>query len=214
MKNSYNYSSRTNPRRHNKKQNEWKEILLYYVLPFLVVNGIIFYLVVSKPKVTLTVADTNDYMSTSMELSINYLLPIKEMTVTLESETLELTKEGRRDYSAQITKNGVLDVKVTSFNGMTTTVYEHINSLDDTPPIISDQYTIEDNVLTISVEDSQSGINYNAVYAVDAEGNRITASSADKASGSISFPMDSDSLFVHAVDMAGNEIQAAFTENQ
>ncbi len=59
-------------------------VLLFYVLPFIVVNSIIFILVTAAPKGDLTIGEATNFTTTTMELKIKSLLPIKEMTVTLD----------------------------------------------------------------------------------------------------------------------------------
>ena len=67
---------------------------------------------------------------------VNSLLPLTEFTSTQEDSPLELTQTGKGEYTAQITKNGVIEIYVKSINGMTARQYEHINILDDTAPLV------------------------------------------------------------------------------
>ena len=69
--------------------------LLYRVLPFLVINLLIFTLVTATPKVDVQVADTNDYKTTTVTFSVRSLLPVKNVTALWEyAEPIELTQDG------------------------------------------------------------------------------------------------------------------------
>ncbi|MFR5601249.1 MAG: hypothetical protein ACLTKI_02295 [Lachnospiraceae bacterium] len=200
-----NYHS--NSRRNSPSQNEWVTILLYYVLPFIVVNSIIFFLVTSRPKCELTVGETNDYMTTTVSLKIKSILPIKNMSVVMDGEELELTALGKKEYTATVDKNGVVEVNLTSLNGMTAMTYEHINILDDAPPTINEP-SVESGILSFKIDDSQSGVDYSSIYAVDSKGINQLPLSIDKTTATVTFQMDSDGLNLHAKDLSGNEVQA------
>lgn len=189
---------------------EWLHILLFYVLPFIVVNGLIFFLVTTKPKCELTVGETNDYLSTEVQLSIKSFLPTKDLTVTLDSEPLEMVKGKNGIYTATVTKNGALEISVKSMNGMAASSYEYISVLDDNPPAVSSS-AFEDGILTFTLEDSQSGVNYDSIYATDSVGITIYPTSIDKNTATITFPMDADGLTVFISDMSGNQGQITFT---
>ena len=76
--NQYNSQSRasrqrkSSSRRHNSEPSQLRTVLLFYVLPFIVVNTIIFFLVTSIPKGTVTVGETADFQSTVVELCLLY----------------------------------------------------------------------------------------------------------------------------------------------
>lgn len=189
---------------------EWLHTLLFYILPFIVINGLIFFLVTTKPEYELTIGEAHDYQTTDIQLHINSFLPVKELNVTLDSEPVELTPLKKNSYTATISKNGVLEIYVKSFNGMVSNNYEHISILDDNPPAV-DAYAIEDGVLTFTLVDSQSGIDFNSVYATDSMGVTVYPSSVNKTSGEITFNMDANGLTVFANDLSGNQSQTTFT---
>ena len=141
-------------------------VLLFYVLPFIVVNSIIFILVTAAPKGDLTIGEADNFTTTTMELKIKSLFPIKAMTVTLDGNEVELTKTASKTYTAVLGSNGTVKVSLTAFNGMKNVFSEQVNILDDTPPDIKDSI-IEDGVLSFRLEDTQSGVNYDTIYAYD-----------------------------------------------
>ena len=93
-------------------------LLLFYILPFLVINGLIFFLVTAKPKYELTVGETHDYQTTDITFSITSHMPLKTVTITMDSQPLDLVKTGNKTYQATISKNGILEIYMENFNGM------------------------------------------------------------------------------------------------
>ena len=161
-----------------KTQSEWPHILLFYVLPFLVFNSILFVCLTAKPKLNVVVEDTNDYLSTHVVLTVKSFFPTKSVSMTLDGEPLELEKGKHRTYTATVYKNGSIESCVVNLNGMPATVFEHVNVLDDNPPEFSST-DIQDGVVTITLSDSQSGINFDSIYALDSAGERVEPTSVD-----------------------------------
>ena len=92
---------------------------------------------------------------------------------------------------------------------------EHIAVLDDTPPSFDEEsVVIENGTLTITIEDSISGINYDSLYATDDAGTKILPDSYDKENGEVTFKLEEGSLTVYVEDMAGNPNQASFSLSQ
>jgi len=152
-------------RRDNGKSG-FLSVLLFYVLPFIVINGIIFLLVTARPKAEITIGESSDFISTTMELKVKSLLPIKTMEVSLDSTPIELTKTGGSTYKTTLKNNGTLEVKLTGFNKMKSVSYETVNVLDDTPPAVKDN-VLENEILSFRLEDTQSGVDYSSITASD-----------------------------------------------
>ena len=183
-----------------KKQDDFLHVLLFYILPFIVFNGLLFFLLTTKPKVEITVGTTKDYKTTSVDVTVKSFLPLKSMVSTQESVELPLEKTGRGTYTAAIDKNGVIEVTVSSTNGMVAAAYEPVDILDDLPPSINEDFTIED---------SQSGVDFSSISGTTAMGTPVTPT-IDKSNGKISFEIDATGLTVYAADMCGNATQANF----
>ncbi len=198
--------------RRHRKDDGIGHVLLFYVLPFIVLNIIIFILVTSSPKFTIETADTENYLTTQVVLTVDSHFPVRSVTATLDGEELPLEKSSGRSYIASINKNGVIEATVTNRNGMSIVQYEHIDVLDDTPPIF-DEAWVENGVVTLIINDSQSGLNFDSVYALDSKGSTVSPISADEQTNTFSFALDPDGLYVHAQDWAGNEVQGTFTSH-
>ncbi|MDO5418129.1 MAG: hypothetical protein Q4F29_13080 [Lachnospiraceae bacterium] len=196
-----------------KKRSDWMEVLLFYLLPFVVVNGILLVLVAARPHITIQTSDTRNYKTASVTVTVKSLLPLKTFTSIQEGAPLTLTETKKGTYTAEVTKNGVIEIHAKGINGMTDTKYEHVNILDDVAPTVNEQYSIRENLLSLTLEDSQSGLDSQSVYAVTPSGATLSPISIDKQTGAVSFEMSEDTLIVHAADLVGNVMQATFSTN-
>lgn len=209
------HGSRRSPKHSNNgrsgNENRFLHNLLWYVLPFIVFNLLLLFLVTASPRIELTVGDTTDYKTVDVSLKVKSLIPIRKLTTTLESQDIEFKKEGGV-YHAALTNNGALEIYVEGWNGMPARQNEHIAVLDDTAPSIDEETVVmEDGKLELIAEDNISGINYEAVYATDDAGKRTAPVSYDKETGRITFDLEKGSLTVYLEDMAGNANQSAFS---
>ena len=182
-----------------------KRALLFYVLPYIVINAIIFFLVTATPKVDMSVGDTSDYRTTQVEFKVDSMLPISEMTVQMESQPIEYTEVGRNHFVCDVSANGMLYVTVKSINGMQTNNYVSVSILDDTAPSIDEEScVISRGELTFVIEDSQSGVDYDSIYGIYDGNKEVKPTKMDTATGTVTIPMYSDSIELHFEDMVGN----------
>ena len=196
-------------RRDNGKSG-FLSVLLFYVLPFIVINGIIFLLVTARPKAEITIGESSDFISTTMELKVKSLLPIKTMEVSLDSTPIELTKTGGSTYKTTLKNNGTLEVKLTGFNKMKSVSYETVNVLDDTPPVVKDN-VLENGILSFLLEDTQSGVDYSSITASDEDNTDILPLSIDRSTGLVTFEIKKENITITAKDKIGNELHVTFT---
>lgn len=201
-------------RRYQKKASEERlHVLLFYVLPFIVFNSILFFCVTTKPSLQVEVADTNDYLSSKVTVQVTSFFPSGDPVVTVDGEALELTKDKNKTWSATVYKNGSIEATVKNINGMSSTVFEQINILDDNPPAVGNA-SVVDGVLTFTVTDSQSGVNFDSIYALNASNERVEPISVDRNTNTLSYQMPSGTLHVYAQDKAGNEAQSTLTAHK
>ncbi len=198
--------------RRHRKDDGIGHVFLFYVIPFIVVNAVIFFFVTASPKFTVEAGNTENYLTTQIVLTVDSRFPLRSVTATLDGEELPLEKSSGRTYIAPINKNGVLEATVTNINGMSIVQYEHIDVLDDTPPAF-EEAIVENGVVTLTISDSQSGLNFDSVYALDSQGKQVSPISSDPLTATFSFALDPDGLYVHAQDIAGNEVQGTFTSH-
>ncbi len=213
MNRNHNTYSRSSGRYRRQSGDGFLHILLFYILPFLVFNGILFVCVTATPKLTLEVADTNDYLTTEATLKINSWFPTKAITVNLDGEVLELGEPKKRTYTIPIYKNGLLEANVTNINGMVAAEFVQISILDDLTPTIEDAQ-IADGIVTLTITDSQSGVNFDSIYAVNSKNEQVVPLSVNRETNTLSYEMDPAGLQVFAQDRAGNEVRGSFTSHK
>ena len=192
------------------KDNPILKNLVFYVLPFVIINLLLLTLITASPRIALTVGETTDYRTVDISFKVKSILPIREMTVTLESQPLEM-EHSDGAYRASLDSNGTLDIYVKSWNGMTARHNEHIAVLDDAPPSIDQEnYVLEEGHLEFLVTDSQSGVDYSSIYGTAPDGQNLRPTSTDQGTGRVTFEMEGSELTVFVSDYAGNVSQAAF----
>lgn len=209
----YRTSSSKRNRRHSDPEDGWLHVLLFYVLPFVVFNGFLFLIVTATPDMSVTVSDTHDYLSTEVVVTVNSKFPSGEPTATLDGEPLELVKGKKRTYTATVYKNGSVEANVKNVNGMTATAFEQVNVLDDNAPTMENT-SVSDGILTLTVTDSQSGINFDSIYALNSANERVEPLTVNRSANTLTYEMDSKGLHVFAQDKAGNEVHGTFTSRK
>ena len=191
-------------RRSDRKKKKSGSFLLHYLLPFVLINFLIFYLVTVQPGFDLKIDDPGDYKSAKISIQLERRLPLGNFTVKLDDVPVEMERQSKKLYTASVERNGTLEVTVSYKNGMSRTKYEHISTIDDAPPVIVGE-ELDQTMLTVSFEDAQSGVNFASVYAVDADGTQIAPLNLDEKEQTASFQVLTSSLEVHAADHCGNE---------
>lgn len=200
------YDARGNRIKSDPLSNKYIHFLLFYVLPYLVVNGLILLLVCSTPRISVDVKDTDNYVTTDVSFTVKSLLPVKELSISLESEPIEYTKSGST-YACTVDKNGTLAIEARSLNGMSRSVYTDINELDDAAPSIDEEsinYSRGD--LSFNITDTLSGVNFSTIYGILDNGERIEPESYDANTGDVMMilPKTAESVELHFEDMVGN----------
>ena len=196
-----------NPGEEKKPGN----VVLFYIIPFLLINLLISFLVTLRPKFKLHIEESSDFRTAEIQVEMHPRLPLAAFEVKLDDTPLNLENLGGGHYKASVDKNGTLEVTVRYINGMHRTQYEHIGSVDDQPPLISGD-ELDGNMLTVSFDDPQSGINYDSIYAMDADEERVLPSSIDESENKAVFQVLTSRLEVHVSDKLGHEAVANFTE--
>ena len=157
----------------------------------------------------MTVSDSPDYTSADVQIRIKTVFPVKSFDVLLGEEPLELTESEKRLYSGTVTENGTLTVSLTNLNGMNKTVYENISCIDDEPPIITED-DAEAGYVSMYIDDTQAGVDFGSVYALDSNGSRLSPALIDEGEGLVVFNYDTPTIEVHVLDKSGRESVAGF----
>ena len=200
-----------NPSQPTPEEKKPGNVFLFYVIPFLLLNLLIFFLVTLRPKFKLHIEESVDFRSAEIELEMHPRLPLAAFDVKLDDTPLNLENLGGGHYKTSVDKNGTLEVTVRYINGMSRTQYEHIGSVDDQPPLISGE-ELDGNMLTVSFDDAQSGVDYDSIYGIDANEEHVLPRSIDDAAHTAVFHITTDRLEIHASDKLGHEAICNFSE--
>ncbi|EHO15731.1 hypothetical protein HMPREF9623_02052 [Stomatobaculum longum] len=200
-----------NPNQPTPEEKKPGNVFLFYVIPFLLLNLLIFFLVTLRPKFKLHIEESVDFRSAEIELEMHPRLPLAAFDVKLDDTPLNLENLGGGHYKTSVDKNGTLEVTIRYINGMSRTQYEHIGSIDDQPPLISGE-ELDGNMLTVSFDDAQSGVDYDSIYGIDANEERVLPRSIDDAAHTAVFQITTDRLEIHASDKLGHEAVCNFSE--
>lgn len=188
--------------------NGLKKFLLFGLLPYIVINGVIFVLVTARPKIEVRVADTNDYRTTQVEFTVKSLLPLKKLTAEIEAKEIPFEKNGS-SYTATVDMNGTLYVDAVAVNGMHAAEDADVSVLDDKKPTIDEESCdISGGELRFTITDSQSGVNFDSIYGIYDGNKEVRPTSYDRETGTVVIPFYTNSLQIHAEDMVGNAISA------
>ena len=202
-----------NPKRGHKtitpKDGTFVSLLLFWILPFLLINAILFFALTSQPKFEVTVEDPGDYQTANVIVKIKSFFPNNGVAAALGGEPIELKETEKNTYEAQVHTNGTVTVEVVNKNGMNKIVYETVSCIDDAPPTITEADRAT-GFVSVYIEDSQAGVDFDSVYAYDSLGQTLEPSLIDEGESLVAFYYDANGIEIHACDKMGKETIAVF----
>ena len=211
----YDHLNMASPARKKTKlsptDGSFLSLLLFWILPFIVINGILVFIFTAKPNFEVTVTDPGNFMSADINVKIKSHFPNDGLVVMFEGEPLEMQDRGDGIYSATVNKNGTVEVSMNNINGMNKIVYETVDCVDDTPPTFTESDAAT-GFVSFFVDDAQSGVDFKSIYAIDSNGQRLQPSYIDEGEALVVFNFDTPSLEVHAFDNMGREAIISFGE--
>lgn len=184
-------------------------LLLFWILPFILINGILFCVLTAKPNFEVTVTDRGDYMNADITVKVKSHFPNDGIVATFNGQPLELSEQEKNVYSATVNENGPVEVSMTNKNGMNKILYETVACIDDTPPTFTESDSAA-GFVSFFIDDAQSGVNFNSIYAIDSDGRRLLPSYIDQGESLVVFNFTTPTLEVHAFDNMGRESVISF----
>ena len=176
-------------------------IVLVLFIPLLFVRG--HYTVENK---------TESFQSSVYEVHVAGIFPV-QVTAVQDGLHLPVYDIGHRTFSIEPTKNGKVDVCITYFNQQKSHHTITVTQIDSkAPALISSQ--VSSKKVYLYVSDSESGIDYESIYALDAHSNTILPASYDSENGYVVFESPASAINVYIPDMAGNELILILTPNR
>lgn len=146
-------------------------------------------------------------------LKVRTFLPITRVTAVIDGYNISVYETDNRTYSIEPTRNGNLTVTVTLANNQYMTREVRVEDVDrEAPKLISTRQ--EHGSLYLSVTDNASGIYYEGIYALNAEGQRTLPLSWDADTGCIEFLCPRATMDIYIPDECGNQLQLVVSITQ
>lgn len=140
------------------------------------------------------------------QVQVDALLPIARVTAKIDGYTIPVYETGFRTYSVEPVRNGAMTITVTLVNHQYAEHEILVEHVDRTAPgLVSSRQ--EGGYLYLYLEDEESGIYYEGIYAEDRSGNRSVPLSYDPETGCVEFPCPSAAMNVFIPDRTGNLLQ-------
>ncbi len=175
-------------------------LLLFCLLPFLFLS----------PDIRMEADTALPSYLPSYRISVDSLLPIRSVYAEVDGQRLLVTAAENHSYTVEPRTNGTLSVTVTLVNNQYRTVTTEISSIDVTAPTCT-SYIQENGVVTLTLDDADSGVDYTGITALDADGSAVFPLSVNEADRTAIFSAPSETLDVYVPDRAGNTLHLRLT---
>lgn len=191
-----------------KQQSNISSVLLKFflgfLLPYLLINGIIFFFYTEVPRINIK-EQSDDKQLSKIEFTIDSKLPLVDVKVECLNNEVPYTKTGNV-YSIDTSTVGTYRITAKALNQLSAVSSCSIESLDDAAPIIhTESAIIANGTITITISDNQNAINFDSIYAKGEDGNMISAMSMNQDTGSVQFDVSGlSSIIIHVEDLSGN----------
>lgn len=202
--------------KRNAILNFFLRAIFGFLVPFVVINGLIYFLYTAHPEINLVgdepKASSDPNSKAIITFTVDCPIPLSGVVVSLLDDDdssirtpIPYSKLGD-EYTVEVTKNGSYEILVSAINKSLSKKITLVETLDNIPPTIDmESVILQANAITLKIEDNQSGINYDELYAIDDSGKKENPQFLDESSGTVSFRFeDTASLTIHLEDMSGN----------
>lgn len=179
---------------YKKPAFDFGKLVSYVFLVLLILLPLLFF----HPNIATKRVNVESASDATYDIHIQTLLPVTNVSASLNDEPVALISKGSKEYTTTLTKNGTLTITAKTFNGQETTRTYEVTHLDTDKPEFIQSYT-KDNQVYLVVQDTYSGINYAGITG-------LTPVSYDESTGTIVFDIPDQPQSVTIPDNAGNEL--------
>lgn len=131
------------------------------------------------------------------------LIPVARVTATLGGHNVPVYETASHVYQIEPDANGELVITVVLKNKQSNTFTLTVDEVDTKTPVLLSNQQSGDNI-TLFVEDTDSGIDYNGVYALNSSGERVLPVSYNEETGEIDFSYPEEAMNIYIPDQADN----------
>ena len=201
--------------KRNTILNIFIRIIFGFLVPFFVINGLIYFLYTAHPTINIDTSDNaiKDNGTANISFTIDCPIPLSSIIVYRNEDDggineIPYTKLGDK-YNINISENGTYIIVAKSLNNSVAKTSTYIDTLDNNPPTINMENAILiGKSITFVISDDQSGINYDNLYSIDDSGRKEHPQSLDESSGTVTFRFENTkTLTIHVEDMSGNSFE-------
>ena len=201
--------------KRNTILNIFIRIIFGFLVPFFVINGLIYFLYTAHPTINIDTSDNaiGDNGTANISFTIDCPIPLSSIIVYRNEDDggineIPYTKLGDK-YNINISENGTYIIVAKSLNNSVAKTSTYIDTLDNNPPTIyMENAILIGKSITFVISDDQSGINYDNLYSIDDSGRKEHPQSLDESSGTVTFRFENTkTLTIHVEDMSGNSFE-------
>lgn len=171
-------------------------LLLFFLLPLLFVI----------PSFSLTPDEHTEPGRPVYQVDVDTFLPVARVTASIDGYSLAVYETDRHTYSVEPTRNGTMTVTVTLANDQYTEHKILVDRVDRTAPSLTSSHQ-QNGRLRLFLSDTESGVYYDGIYALDPDGVRSEPLFCDPDAGYVEFPCPASTVNIFIPDRTGNLLQ-------
>ena len=143
-------------------------------------------------------------------INVHSILPVGRILASQSTHYLPVYEASSKRFTVEPTRNGKLHIDVELFNRQHLEKTVDVTEVDAHGPQLLDS-KIENDSVTLFVNDTGIGVDYHSIYAVDAKGSTYLPITFDNETGTVTFSFPDDDWDVYIPDHLGNVLHLAFT---
>lgn len=192
--------------RYRRERFSFQKILLVVILLLFCLLPLLFL----YPGVSLQLQPTDTPWLPTYRIDVDTLLPVSSVYAEVDGARLLVAAAGENTYSVEPRANGTLSVTVTLINNQYQTVTVPVSDVDTEAPACS-SHSQKDGKVWLTLEDSDSGVDYSSITALDQDGRQAAPLQVDEAGQTAVFSCPEHFLDVCVPDRAGNTLHLRIT---
>ena len=145
-----------------------------------------------------------------VEVVTKSLLPVESVRATMGTQEMDVYQVAEDAYRVRPTQNGTLVITVTLTNKQSTETRVEVDSVDVTPPQLLGS-SLVDGELEIFLSDDSGELDYEGIYAIDADGSKVYPLRYDVEKMSVTFAYPDAYLNMFISDKCRNTLQLVLT---
>lgn len=145
-----------------------------------------------------------------VEVMTQSLLPVESVRATMGAREMDVYQVAEDTYRVRPTQNGTLVITVTLTNKQSTQTLVEVDSVDVTPPQLLGS-SLVDGELEIFLSDDSGELDYEGIYAIDADGGKVYPLRYDREKMSVTFAYPDAYLNMFISDKYHNTLQLVLT---